>query len=51
MADLIADLCGACDKDSETCGKDMNDCLADYESSLIDKAYEQWRDNEKNYLC
>ena len=41
MANLIADLCGACEKDPETCGRNMNDCLTDYEAKLIDAAYEE----------
>ena len=44
MANLIADLCDACDKEPETCGRDMNDCLNDHEAALIDAAYEVGRD-------
>ena len=44
MANLIADLCDACDKEPETCGRDMNDCLTDHEAKLIDAAYEAGRD-------
>ena len=40
----MADLCGACEKEPETCGRDMNDCLADHEAAKIDAAYEAGRD-------